>query len=73
VLRKPGGDRSADAELLHLLFDDRSPEAAARLRAFYVHASRALENARKLRRLEAQAQARAAAQTATASKVPGGA
>jgi hypothetical protein len=73
VLRKPGGDRSADAELLHLLFDDRSPEAAARLRAFYVHACRALENARKARRLEAQAQSRAAAQAANAAKVPDGA
>jgi hypothetical protein len=65
VLRKPGGDRSNDAELLKLLFDTSSPEASARLRAFYVHACRALENARKVKRLEAQAQARAAAQAAS--------
>lgn len=63
VLRKPGGDRANDPEILKLLFDSSSPEAAARLRAFYVHACRALENARKVKRLEAQAQAQAAAKT----------
>lgn len=62
VLRKPGGDRSHDPELVDLLFDRSSPEATARLRAFYVHACRSLENARKVKRLEARAQARAATQ-----------
>ena len=62
VLRKPGGDRTNDPEILKLLFDKTDPESAARLRAFYVHACRALENARKVKRLEAQAQARAANQ-----------
>ena len=61
VLRKPGGDRANDPDILKLLFDTSSPEASARLRAFYVHACRALENARKVKRLEAQAAARAAA------------
>jgi Methyltransferase domain len=47
VLRKPGGDRDDDAELLRLLFDDPSDEAQSRLRAFYVHASQHLQNMRK--------------------------
>lgn len=51
VLRKPGGDRDQDSELVKLLFEDKSDEAHARLRAFYVHASKHLENTRKLKRL----------------------
>lgn len=39
VLRKPGGDRSADSELVQRLFDP-APGAADALRAFYVHAAR---------------------------------
>lgn len=53
VLRKPGGDRGNDADLLKLLFADRSEEAAAALRAFYVHASKHLENNRKVKRMNA--------------------
>ncbi len=51
VLRKAGGDRSQDPELIKLLFDERSDQTAAKLRAFYVHASKHLENMRKLKRL----------------------
>ena len=58
VLRKNGGDRSHDPEIIDLLFDHSTPEAAARLRAFYVHACRSLENARKVKRLEGQAKSR---------------
>jgi hypothetical protein len=47
VLRKPGGGRSDDPELLQLLFDNTSNEARSRLRAFYVHASKHLQNMRK--------------------------
>lgn len=54
VLRKPGGDRSADHELLDLLFADQREEAGASLRGFYVHASKHLENTRKLKRLQGQ-------------------
>ncbi|EAA3799238.1 class I SAM-dependent methyltransferase [Salmonella enterica subsp. enterica] len=50
VLRKPGGERGNDHELLKLLFESGSDEGAARLRAFYVHASKHLENTRKLKR-----------------------
>ena len=52
VLRKAGGDRSNDPELLKLLFSGESEESAAALRAFYVHASKHLENNRKLKRLQ---------------------
>lgn len=51
VLRKPGGDRSNDPELLKLLFAQQSDESAAALRALYVHASKHLENSRRLKRL----------------------
>lgn len=51
VLRKPGGHRSSDPELLQLLFSGNDDQAAADLRAFYVHASKHLENMRKLKRL----------------------
>lgn len=51
VLRKAGGDRSNDPELLKLLFSGDSEESAAALRAFYVHASKHLENNRKIKRL----------------------
>ncbi|CDF81533.1 class I SAM-dependent methyltransferase [Pseudomonas sp. QL9] len=51
VLRKPGGDRSQDSELIKLLFDNPSDERAAKLRAFYVHAGRHLENMRKVKRM----------------------
>ena len=60
VLRKNGGDRSQDTELLDLLFDRSSPEASARLRAFYVHASRSLENARVADQVRKALEARAA-------------
>ncbi|MGL4316267.1 MAG: class I SAM-dependent methyltransferase [Pseudomonas sp.] len=50
VLRKPGGDRSNDSELLKLLFSPQSDESAAALRAFYVHASKHLENNRRIKR-----------------------
>ncbi|CBL43697.1 hypothetical protein HDN1F_01140 [gamma proteobacterium HdN1] len=51
VLRKAGGDRSVDPELLRLLFNDSSEQAQAKMRAFYVHASKHMENTRKLKRL----------------------
>jgi hypothetical protein len=51
VLRKPGGDRSQDPELLKLLFQHRSEEDAADLRAFYVHAGKHLDNMRKVKRM----------------------
>lgn len=50
VLRKAGGDRSKDPELLQLLFSAKESDAAPKLRAFYVHASKHLENMRKLKR-----------------------
>lgn len=50
VLRKPGGDREHDSELLKLLFDSQTKESGASLRAFYVHASKHLDNTRKLKR-----------------------
>ncbi|MCW1935095.1 hypothetical protein OMD46_00085 [Pseudomonas sp. MDMC_285] len=37
--------------MLKLLFEDSSDKAAASLRAFYVHASKHLENMRKLKRM----------------------
>jgi hypothetical protein len=54
VLRKPGGDRSGDHELLELLFAPQH-DAAERLRAFYVHASKHLNSVRRLKRLEQSA------------------
>ena len=51
VLRKAGGDRSQDPQILKLLFADTTEKSAAALRAFYVHASKHLENTRKLKRL----------------------
>ncbi|MCY1545895.1 Methyltransferase domain protein [compost metagenome] len=62
VLRKPGGDRSQDPGLLRLLFDNQTEETSARMRAFYVHASKHLENMRKLKRLNQGAQPPAANQ-----------
>ena len=53
VLRKPGGDRQYDPDLLKLLF--AADDDGASLRAFYVHASKHLNTTRKLRRLEGQA------------------
>jgi hypothetical protein len=50
VLRKAGGDRTGDPELLNLLF--KAGDAGASMRAFYVHASKHLNTTRKLRRLE---------------------
>jgi predicted O-methyltransferase YrrM len=55
VLRKAGGDRSRDPALLDLLFTDHG-DGGEGLRAFYVHASKHLNNMRKLKRLEAPAQ-----------------
>ena len=51
VLRKPGGDRRNDPDILKLLFGAQSDLERANLRAFYVHASKHLENMRKLKRL----------------------
>lgn len=51
VLRKPGGNREHDSELLKLLFDNQTEESNANLRAFYVHASKHLDNNRKIKRL----------------------
>ncbi len=56
VLRKPGGDRSNDHPLLKLLFEDAKADDGAGLRSFYVHASKHLENTRKLKRLTQQGQ-----------------
>lgn len=53
VLRKAGGDRQHDPDLLKLLF--AADDDGASLRAFYVHASKHLNTTRKLRRLEGQA------------------
>jgi methyltransferase family protein len=52
VLRKPGGNRDDDCELLDLLFRDQSSAAQEALRAFYVHASNHLEMVRKTRMLQ---------------------
>lgn len=51
VLRKAGGTRDADPLLLRLLFQEQTEQSAAALRAFYVHASKHLENTRKIKRL----------------------
>ncbi len=51
VFRKPGGDRSNDPELLKLLFEGQTEQTVAAMRAFYVHASKHLENTRKVKRL----------------------
>ncbi|MEP2757515.1 class I SAM-dependent methyltransferase [Parvibaculum sp.] len=52
VLRKPGGNRDNDPELVNLLFPAQpAPEASASLRAFYVHASKHMENTHKVKRL----------------------
>ena len=50
VLRKPGGTRDDDPELLKILFDPAESSTTA-LRAFYVHASKHLENTRRLKRI----------------------
>jgi hypothetical protein len=50
--------------LLKLLFGNGEEEAAS-LRAFYVHASKHLENMRKLKRLQGQAQAQGQAKAAS--------
>lgn len=60
VLRKAGGDRTRDPEILKLLFDEQG-DGGERLRAFYVHASRHLNTTRKLKRLEGPAGAERAA------------
>ncbi len=66
VLRKPGGNRDNDPELLKLLFTDKNDtDAAPALRAFYVHASRHLENTRKLKRLQKKDQPQKMTETAT--------
>jgi hypothetical protein len=59
VLRKPGSPHSnaGDAPLLELLFDT-TPGAAARLRAYYVHAAENQELRRKKKRLEKIAERR---------------
>lgn len=50
VLRKPGGQRDHDPQLLRLLFA-RDGETAAALRAFYVHASRHFDLQRRVARI----------------------
>lgn len=55
VLRKPGGDRSNDSELVQLLFGDSGPDAGEALRAFYVHACRYLDQRRHVQRMEKKA------------------
>jgi hypothetical protein len=55
VLRKAGGAREADAEILRLMFAPDGPEAGERLRSFYAHASKFHELSR-----QAAAQARRA-------------
>jgi Methyltransferase domain len=60
VLRKAGGDRSADPELVDLLFADRSEVVQSRLRAFYVHAGEYLVTRRRDQRVRARAAAKAA-------------
>jgi hypothetical protein len=52
IVRKPGGDRSQDADLLKLMFHDQTEESCAALRAFYVHAAKHAENNRRLRRVD---------------------
>jgi hypothetical protein len=54
VLRKAGGDRSNDPTILKLLFGAKNDNERANIRAFYVHASKHLENNRKLKRLQGQ-------------------
>ena len=52
VLRKPGGDRSADSDLVANLFGDTGPDAGEALRALYVHAARHHDQKRHVERLE---------------------
>ena len=56
VLRKPGGSRDNDPELVQLLFHDTSNETQTSLRALYVHASKHFEYMRKLKRQARQSQ-----------------
>lgn len=67
VLRKPGGDRSQDPDLLKLLFENQTEQTSAAMRAFYVHASKHLENTRKLKRLQGGGQNQDGGQQATAA------
>ena len=48
VLRKPGGDRNNDSDLIRFMFDDKSPQAGEKLRSFYAHASKVFEMRRQL-------------------------
>jgi hypothetical protein len=66
VLRKAGGDRSRDPVLLRLMFEDPDEESAAALRAFYVHASKHLDNQRKVKRMNRNPGRPPAAPAATA-------
>lgn len=50
VLRKTGGNRENDSDLVRLLFD-ANPETQIKLRSFYVHASKHLNNERLVKRL----------------------
>lgn len=71
VLRKPGGDRSADPILLQLLFEGARADGGEALRAFYVHASHHHAQARQVakltKRLAAEGEAVDAASGATAA------
>lgn len=49
VLRKPGGARDADSDLVRMIFD-KTPGTAEALRGFYVHASKHLEYRRQAER-----------------------
>jgi hypothetical protein len=70
VLRKAGGARENDPDLLRLMFEAEGPEAVARLRAFYVHAAKFHELSRQAaaqaRRAEAKRLAEAEAKAAQA-------
>ena len=55
VLRKPGGDRDRDSQLVQLLFDS-DPATQEKLRKFYVHVSKHLNNERLVKRLQGKSQ-----------------
>lgn len=52
VLRKPGGDRTNDPEIVRHLFEGSRSDGGESLRAFYVHASKHLEMLRQAERTE---------------------
>lgn len=70
VLRKAGGAREADADLLRLMFGV-GPEAAARLRAFYVHAAKFHEMSRQAAAQARRAEAKRLAEAEAKGQTPG--